>query len=124
MRWLAVPERSQPCARCSDQYWRTSSAPSSWFPFLDCFLSRLLERDERLVPESVEPAAKRFEASRVDGVHPSRALGSDHNEPSRPKDFQNVGTRRAAHIHPFGNLPHRASAVAQASEHAPTGRVS
>src|SRR5262249_57249665 len=100
------------------------SAPSSWFPLLDCLLSRLLERGERLIPESVEPAAQRFEASRVDRVHPSRALGSNPNEPSRLKDFQMLGDRRAAHIHPFGNLPHRPTPVPQPPYPPPPGRAS
>src|SRR5262249_41038607 len=69
-------------------------------------------------PESVEPTAKRFDAARVGRMHPSRALGPHDNEPGRLKDFQVLRDRRAAHIHPFGNL--RASAIAQAPEPLPT----
>ena len=38
--------------------------------------------------------------------------------------LQVLRDRRAAHVHPVANLPHRASGVPQAPEHAPAGGVS
>jgi hypothetical protein len=78
---------------------------------------------KRLIPEAVEPAAKRCDASRVDRVQPSRALGPHHDEPGFLEHLQVLGHRGTADIHPVGNLPHRTAAMAEAVEHTPARGV-
>jgi hypothetical protein len=79
---------------------------------------------KRLIPEAVEPAAKRCDASRVDRVQPSRALGPHHDKPGLLEHFQVLRDRGTADIHPVGNLPYRTAAMAEAVEHTPACGVS
>src|SRR5262249_26967446 len=121
----AARQRSRSFARCSDRSPWTPSAHSSWFPFSCCLpLDRLLECNESLTPESVEPPSQCFDAARIDRVQPLSVFDADHGKSRRLEHFEVLQDCRAAHVHALGNLRHRAVAFAQALEYQAAGCVS
>src|SRR5262249_26951671 len=109
---------------CSHRY-RASLALSSSFPPLGCFSrDRSFERGERVIPESVEPAAQRIESPRVHRIEPPCAFGPIHDQSCSLENLQVLGDRGTAHVHPLGDLADRARTTQQALEDPPSGRIS
>ena len=83
-----------------------------------------VERDERFIPESLQPLAQRLNAPCVDCVDPSRALGMNRHQSCCLEDLQVLGDCGATHLHPFGDLANGSCAATQTLQHRPPGRIS
>src|SRR5882762_10021691 len=114
----AAPERSRPSGRCWDRQHPAWAVPLSWFPLFDSFsLGSGFEGGEGFIPETVEPTAQGLYAVRFNRVQASRAFGTNHDQSCLLEHLQVLRDSGTAHIHPVGNLSHRARAMAQTLEY-------
>src|SRR4051812_13268013 len=118
MQRRAAPERSPPSPPCSDRFPWTLFAPSSWLPFLCCFLlAPRLDRGERLFPESVKPVAHGLDPPWIHRVKSPRSLSTIDHQPRRLQHAEVLRDRWTAHVHTVGDFLHRALPAAHALEH-------
>lgn len=84
----------------------------------------MLEREQSLVPELIEPPPQRPNAPSVNCVDASRALGMNSHQSCCLQDLQVLRDGWTAHRHALGDLRNRSLAVPQAFQHSPAGRIS
>src|SRR5580704_118136 len=95
------------------------------FHFFGCFsFGQFFEREERFVPESVEPTPQDLDPLWVHRVEPSGTLCAVCHQTCPFEYPQVLGDRGTAHVHPVGDLSHGPSAAAEAREYQPAGRIS